>query len=234
MKDLKNNLRAPLPISTGKPEISDGISWFTLATENWVLNAIANVPACLVSTTVNLTATYVNGTAGVGATLTNSGTQVVLTIDGVAVPLNSRVLVKDQTTGFQNGIYTVTDVGSISTNWILTRSVDFDSPSQMIRGSVIEVISGTTNAVTSWMLTSTMTTVGTDSITFVRLARSSFDNILGTPNQIVVTIVNNVATISIATDPILPGVGSVKIPAGTTLERPVTQIAGMLRFNNSL
>ena len=57
MEEILNdkNLKAPLPTSTGKPEITDGTNWFTLATENWVLNTIANVPAVLVATTTNLT-----------------------------------------------------------------------------------------------------------------------------------------------------------------------------------
>ena len=58
------NLKAPLPTSTGKPEITDGTSWFTLATENWVLNTIANIPPALVATTANLAATYDKGTSG--------------------------------------------------------------------------------------------------------------------------------------------------------------------------
>lgn len=228
------NLKAPLPLSVGKPEITDGTSWFTLATENWVLNTIANIPPALVATTANLTATYVNGTSGVGATLTNSGTQTALAIDGVTLIVGNRVLVKDQATTLQNGIYTVTNIGSVSTNWVLTRSVDFDSPSQMIRGSVIEVISGTANSVTAWMLTSIVTTVGTDSISFARLAKSGIDSVLGTSNQIVVSISNNVATISLATNPVLPGNASVTIPTGTTLQRPETLTPGMLRFNTSL
>lgn len=91
----EKNLKAPLPSSAGKPEITDGANWFTLATENWVQNTISNVPACLVATTANLTATYTNGTSGVGATLTNSGTQAALVIDGVTLAVGNRVLVKD-------------------------------------------------------------------------------------------------------------------------------------------
>jgi hypothetical protein len=105
---------AQLPLPVGKQEFHDGTNWFSLATENWVLNTIRLVLPCLVATTSNLTATYANGTAGVGATLTNSGTQVALTIDGVALVVGNRVLVKDQATGFQNGIYTVTNIGSAS------------------------------------------------------------------------------------------------------------------------
>ena len=106
--------------------------------------------------------------------------------------------------------------------------------SQMTRGNVVDIISGTDNGVTAWMLTSVISVVGTDAITFARLAKSGIDSILGTPNQIVVSISNNVATIGLSTDPVLPGMGSVTIPTGTTAQRPVTPTAGMLRFNTSL
>jgi hypothetical protein len=220
------SLKAPLPVSTGKPEITDGTNWFTLATENWVMNREGLTPA--------LAATSANGTNGVGATLTNSGTQSTLVIDGVTLAAGNRVLVKNQTTGLQNGIYTVTNIGSASTNWILTRATDFDSTSQMDRGKTIDVISGTTNAVTSWMLTSVVATVGTDSITFAKLAQSGIANILGTTAQIIVTIANGVATIRFDSNPVLPGTASVTIPTGTTVQRPSTLTAGMLRFNTSL
>ena len=91
--------------------------------------------------------------------MTNSGTQTALVIDGVTLAAGNRVLVKDQTAALQNGIYTVTNIGGTTVNWVLTRAADFDSPSQMVRGKTIDVISGTVNAVTSWMLTSIVTTV---------------------------------------------------------------------------
>ena len=84
---------------------------------------------------VNLTATYSNGSVGVGATLTNSGTQGTLTIDGVTTNLNDRILVKDQTTRTQNGIYVVTNVGDGSTAWVLTRATPEDQPSELSGGS---------------------------------------------------------------------------------------------------
>ena len=63
-------------------------------------------------TTSNLSATYDNGTAGLGATLTSTSTGVITPTDGDPLHLNDRVLVKDQTDQTQNGIYTVTDLGS--------------------------------------------------------------------------------------------------------------------------
>ena len=229
-----NNLKAPLPTPTGKPEITDGTNWFTLATEDWVLNNIATIPACLVATVVNLTTIYVNGLSGVGATLTNSGAQIPLVIDGVALALGDRVLVKDQTTALQNGIYTGTNIGGTAVNWVLTRAADFDSPSQMARGDVVNIISGTVNAVTSWMLTSSVATVGTDSITFAELSENNIVNIEGTSNQIIVTINNNIATISIAPNPIIPGNAGITLPGGLTSERPNNPLPGTLRFNTEI
>jgi hypothetical protein len=224
--------QSTLPI--GKQEFNDGVNWFSLASENWVLNTLRSVSPCLVATTVNLTATYVNGTAGVGATLTNFGAQAALVIDGVTLAVGNRVLVKDQSTGFQNGIYTVTSTGSVSTNWILTRATDYDSVAQTVRGDTVSVISGTISVASLWMLTSTVTTVGSNSFTFAKTDQNSFTSIVGTTNQIAVTVAGGVATISIAANPVLPGVASVTIPTGTTAQRPSTPTTGMLRLNTSL
>ena len=126
----------------------------------------------LVATTGNLTATYNNGVLGVGATLTNSGTQVALEIDGVAMATNDRVLVWQQTTGFQNGIYVVTTVGDGSTNWVLTRSSDADTssegdPNSLGGGDYFFVQSGDTLGYHSYICVNTSAIVfGTTSIDF--------------------------------------------------------------------
>ena len=64
--------------------------------------------------------------SGVGATLTNAGTQAALTIDSVALASTNRVMVRLQTNAAENGVYTVTTVGDGSTNWVLTRATDSD------------------------------------------------------------------------------------------------------------
>jgi hypothetical protein len=106
-----------------------------------------------VATTGNLTATA-SGT-GAGKTLTNSGTQAAITIDSIVLSAGDRVLVKDQTTASNNGIYTVTTVGSVSTNWVLTRATDADnSPSgEVTPGMFTFVEEGTVNADSGWVLT---------------------------------------------------------------------------------
>jgi hypothetical protein len=116
------------------------------------------------ATTANLTATYSNGTAGVGATLTNNGTQAALVIDGVTLTTSQRVLVKNQTAQLQNGIYVVTNTGSASSNWILTRATDFDSSSECDGGDFTFVTSGTVYDNTGWVQTATGVVIGTDPI----------------------------------------------------------------------
>jgi hypothetical protein len=124
----------------------------------------------------NLTATYNNGTAGVGATLTNAGAQAALVIDGVTLSVADRVLIYQQTTQTQNGIYVVTDVGSVSTNWILTRSSDADtfvsaSPTGLSEGSTVFVQQGTTGAGGTYTCNTVGTiTFGTTNITFAQIS----------------------------------------------------------------
>lgn len=122
-----------------------------------------------VATTMDLGAvTYNNGAAGVGATLTNAGTQAALVIDGVTVSMSDRVLIKNESNQAYNGIYDVTNTGSVSTNWVLTRSTDYDmAPGQIKPGNIVPVTSGSTNANSLWLQTATVTTIGTDPIVFV-------------------------------------------------------------------
>ena len=124
-----------------------------------------------VATTAALTVTYANGTSGVGATLTNAGTQAALTLDSIVMVVGDRVLVKDQGTGLQNGIYTVTNVGSASTNWVLTRATDFDSTAEVTGGAFTFVEEGTVNADNGFVCTNNGSiTIGTTAITFVQFS----------------------------------------------------------------
>lgn len=71
-------------------------------------------------------ATYANGTSGVGATLTGAGNGT-LTVDGVLTALNDRILVKNEATPANNGIYKVTTAGAAGATYVLTRVTDFDN-----------------------------------------------------------------------------------------------------------
>ena len=120
-----------------------------------VAQGLDTKPSTKAGSTANLTATYSNGTAGVGATLTNSSTQAALTLDGVTLVVADRVLIKDQTTAAQNGIYVVTTVGDGSSNWVLTRATPEDQPSELSGGAFVFVEQGTANGDNGYVFTHT-------------------------------------------------------------------------------
>ena len=135
-----------------------------------------------VETPSALTSTYNNGSSGVGATLTNNGTQAALVIDGVTMALNDRVLVYNQTDETHNGIYTVTNVGSASTNWVMTRATDADSygasdPDSFGKGDAFFVKEGNTGAGELYVMTTAGTiTFGTTAIHFSQVAETAVYN----------------------------------------------------------
>ena len=123
-----------------------------------------------------LTATYNNGTAGVGATLTNAGTLGAFTPDGVVASVSDRILIYQQANAVENGVYTVTTVGDGSTPWVLTRATDANTyglkdPNALGQGDAFFVTSGNTGAGETYVCnTSGVITFGTTNITFVQVS----------------------------------------------------------------
>ena len=181
---------------------------YTRADElNFVLTSLGltTYTAALVATTVALTASYSNGTAGVGATLTNSGAIAALVIDGVSVAVGNRVLVKDQVSTAENGIYVVTVVGSDSINWVLTRATDFDTAEEVEQYGVVLVNQGSVNAGLVYQESAAGSfTIGTSPITFVAYSTVSSINsatsITGTANQIIASASTGDVTLSLPQD----------------------------------
>jgi len=132
-----------------------------------------------VESPINLNAAYNNGTSGVGATLTNSGTLAAISIDGVALNLNDRVLIYNQTNAAHNGIYYVSTVGDGATAWVLTRTTDTDSygasdPNALGEGDAFFVREGATGAGELYVMTTSGTiTFGTTNITFSVIAETA-------------------------------------------------------------
>ena len=108
------------------------------------------------------TCNYASGSSGVGATLTATAT-AVLTVDGVAVALNDRVLVKDQAAAGHNGIYKCTTAGAVGAAFVLTRATDCDTTTEFTGGAFTFVEKGTANADAGFVCTAdgTLTTLGT-------------------------------------------------------------------------
>ena len=165
-------------------------------------------PCYAATTGSNLNSTYNNGTAGVGATLTNAGTNAAFALDGTSPALNARILVKDQTASAQNGIYTLTTVGDVLTPWVLTRTTDYDTTAQIYPGNFILITSGTANENSGWIQVNTISTIGTDPISFAEYGASgTVTDVIGTSGQIVVT--NGTTTPVISIDPTYIGQDSI-------------------------
>jgi hypothetical protein len=145
-----------------------GTAIVNINTLNAAVNGLnAQIPVNYAST-ANLSVTYNNGASGVGATLTAT-TNGVFSLDGASPAATQRVLIKDQTANLQNGVYTVTVVGTILTPFILTRATDYDQSSEIAAGDGFYVISGSTLNNTTWVQqTPAPVTLGTTGITFLQ------------------------------------------------------------------
>ena len=137
--------------------IAAGINWHN-SVETATAAALPNTP------------TYSNGTSGVGATLTASA-NARLVIDGANATTGDRVLVKNQASATQNGIYVVTAQGSVSVPYVLTRASDHDNLiDEVIRGDAVYVANGATNINQGFIISSEGTgtndkhVLGTDDI----------------------------------------------------------------------
>lgn len=143
-------------------QIAAGIDWH----ESVVLATTAALPN---------TPTYDNGSSGSGATLT-AGENARLVIDGSNAVTGTRVLIKNQATATQNGVYVVTEQGSVSVAWVLTRAEDFDGDTshEIYGGEAVFVTGGTNNIRQGFTVTSAGSGTagahefGTDNLTFTQ------------------------------------------------------------------
>jgi hypothetical protein len=152
------------------------------ATKQYVDSAEAGLltrPQVVAASTANLSGTYDNGTAGVGATL-NLGPLSELSIDGVTYwEQYDGILLKDQTNAAENGRWVVEQVGSSQydydgedVDWILRRCGLCDTADE-IPGSYIFVTDGIDNEQTGWVqhvADPATFTVGTDDIDVYQFA----------------------------------------------------------------
>jgi hypothetical protein len=188
ISDITAILGTPLPLSggtmTGDIVLYSGAPATSQSAvpKSYVDNIAAGLAikdSVTVATTANLTATYNNGTAGVGATLTATTNGSIGTAIGQSYSpvLGDRILVKAQTTAFQNGIYTVTVVGTGSSAFVLTRATDMNASADFQVGAFAYIELGTL-AGTQWAFSSTDASppsafiVGTNSVNFSQLTGS--------------------------------------------------------------
>lgn len=164
------------------------------ATKNYVDLAVQGVffEAASYATTAALpSCLYSNGALGVGATLTGTANGALAAQDGITPVAGDIILVKNQVSGFQNGLYVLTQLGTGGTPFILTRDTRLDTSAEFA-GTTIVVETGTLNQASLWVCTTNAPTVGTTNISFTEMNRAA-DLVNGTG----ITISGN--TISINT-----------------------------------
>ena len=152
-----------------------GIAIDTVGQDITITAIGANVPsdtslAVKVATTAVLpgTPTYNNGTAGVGATLTRVSNGTTGTIDGVTAAnlmAGDYILVKNQAAQLQNGVYEITQQGTASLPYILTRVGEADTTAEL-DDLVVTAALGTTNKGIPYGQQTNNPTIGTNNIVF--------------------------------------------------------------------
>lgn len=127
-------------------------------------------PVEAATTTALPACTYNNGTSGVGATLTGNSNGALGSQDGVTLSVSDTLLVKDQSSALENGVYEVTQVGNAGAPFILTRRTDLDGT--IVQGNAVLVLGGTTQASEVWAVsTADPITVGTTGITWIQIGQ---------------------------------------------------------------
>jgi hypothetical protein len=132
-----------------------------------VAQGLVTKPSALGATVSNVSGIYDNGSSGVGATLTHDTDGVFPPTSGGATgwQIGSGILLKNQTNKEENGRYYISDMGSLSTPYVLTRC-GFCDEADEIPGAYIFVQSGTYEG-TGWIQVvddPTTFVVGTDDI----------------------------------------------------------------------
>ena len=128
------------------------------------------------TTTVLPACTYDNGSLGVGATLTGDVNGSIGLIDNYPIALNEYILVKNQASPLENGIYQKTQVGIPGPGgqpWILTRRTDYDTAAEVLQGTSTLVLFGLDNQGSQWAMSSnTPLVIGTNDINWIQISKA--------------------------------------------------------------
>lgn len=138
--------------------------------------------------TIKLATTKANAIAGTAIDITSTGSGTItvehtkyleatgnglLTIDGFAVVASDRILIKNQTATLQNGIYTVTEIGSGGSPAVLTRALDANAQGELEAGAFTFVFAGTANAEIAFVQIESNATLDVDPLTWTIFSAAS-------------------------------------------------------------
>lgn len=195
--------------TTDNSTLAASTAYVTTAISNAVAGINPAVAVQVATTAAGDTSglTYVH-VAGIGDTFTGA-INTAITIDGRTLILGDRVLIKNDTqttggvsAGVFNGVYLVTQIQTVAVAPILTRALDYDTPSDINNTGAIPVVLGTANANTSWILTSSISAVGTGTnvLTYASFSLAPSTIVTLTGSQ---TLTNKILTTPTITKPVL-------------------------------
>lgn len=167
--------KRPHLVTDGKGGVAGEVGDLRSDVENGFTSVEAEIDAVSMRAPVRLaTAAALNACTaagtGVGKTLTQNAAAIE-NIDSVAVVVGDRILVKDQVAGKDNGIYTVTTVGTGAIKQVLTRATDADDSASVNAGMMTFVSEGTVNSnLVFGLTTNDPITVDTTALTFAQLS----------------------------------------------------------------
>lgn len=149
------------------------------ATKNYVDTIASSLQPIQAVTYASASTNYPGTMVGNVLTITATG---AISIDGNTPSANQRVLLKDQSTQSQNGVYVVTVIGTTGVSPVLTRASDYNTAADVNAGDLIPVLSGTVNTNTSWLQTATVTTINSDPLVFAEWTANPANYLLKSNN----------------------------------------------------
>jgi hypothetical protein len=210
---------------------ADPVTALGAATKQYVDNSAAGLsakPSAVIATTAALPSNTYSG-----GVLTFSATGTV-TVDGRTLLLNDIILVKNEGTAANNGLYTVTTAPSGGVAGVLTRQASMNTGAE-VPGSYVFVETGTVNGGSGWVCTNANGTVtlGTTAITFVQFSGggelTALAPVAVTGNQ--VSLAANGVTYAFLQQ--LPTVSLVANPSGSTANAQSVTLGSSLSFSGS-
>lgn len=207
------------------------------ATKQYVDNLVNGVDwkeAAHAATVAALPAYTVSG-GGQVLTRTTNGAIPTATTDNHTIGLGERLLVKDEVGANlpNNGIYVVTQVGSVTQPFILTRTADANTPAYLLEAT-ISVINGATLSNSIWHLTpaSVPIVIGTTNLTWVQITTGGITTL-----NTLTTVTQTFATGTTGTDFNISSATSThtfNLPTASATNRGALSSADWTTFNNKL